>query len=106
MLLEAEARKGDVRFFSSGCRSSAEPSSLQSSTIRGAGRFDYDRAGPALGFSPSAILGFGTDDPTGKDLSWIGDYSDELSVSVATRMFEEAVVLVEKGMSRAVPIAR
>jgi len=30
-------------------------------------------------------------------LSWIGDYSDELAVSIATREFEDAVVWVEKG---------
>ncbi|KAL8286469.1 hypothetical protein RQP46_004486 [Phenoliferia psychrophenolica] len=78
MLSEAEARKGD-------------PSTLRSA------RFDYDGSLPSSGFSPSQILGFGKDDPTGKDLSWIGDYSDELSVSIAMRMFEEACVLVEKG---------
>lgn len=68
----------------------------QPSTLRSA-RFDYDGSLPSSGFSPSQILGFGKDDPTGKDLSWIGDYSDELSVSIAMRMFEEACVLVEKG---------
>ncbi|KAI5481542.1 hypothetical protein MNV49_002768, partial [Pseudohyphozyma bogoriensis] len=78
MLSEAEARKGD-------------PSNLRSA------RFDYDGSLPSSGFSPSEILGFGKDDPTGKDLSWIGDYSDELAVAIATRTFEEAVVLVEKG---------
>ncbi|GAA5858578.1 hypothetical protein JCM1840_001268 [Sporobolomyces johnsonii] len=77
MLSEAEARKGD-------------PSGLRSSR-------DYDGSFASSGFSPSAILGFGKDDPSGKDLSWIGDYSDELSVAIATRTFEEAVVLVEKG---------
>ncbi|KAK4699025.1 exocyst complex component 8, partial [Phenoliferia sp. Uapishka_3] len=78
MLSEAEARKGD-------------PGTLRSA------RFDYDGSLPSSGFSPTEMLGFGKDDPTGKDLSWIGDYSDELSVSIAMRMFEEAVVLVEKG---------
>ncbi|GAA5954199.1 hypothetical protein JCM21900_006959 [Sporobolomyces salmonicolor] len=77
MLSEAEARKGEH----SGLRSSR----------------DYDGSFASSGFSPSKILGFGKDDPSGKDLSWIGDYSDELSVTIATRAFEEAVVLVEKG---------
>lgn len=30
-------------------------------------------------------------------MSWIGDFNDELSVAIATRSFEDAVVLVEKG---------
>lgn len=68
----------------------------QPSTLRT--KLDYGES-PMPGFSPAAILGFGKDDPTGKDLSWIGDYSDELAVSIAMRMFEEAVVLVEKGAS-------
>ena len=68
------------------------------SALRGS-RQDYDGALSSSGFSPSQILGFGKDDPSGKDLSWIGDYSDELAASIATRMFEEATVLVEKGMS-------
>lgn len=45
---------------------------------------------------PSKILGFGKDDPTGKDLSWIGDLSDELSVSIACRAYDEASELIEK----------
>lgn len=68
----------------------------QPSTLRST-RFDYDGSLPSSGFSPSQILGFGKDDPTGKDLSWIGDYADELSVTIAMRMFDEAVTLVEKG---------
>lgn len=60
-------------------------------------RHDYDGSFASSEFRPSSILGFGKDDPSGKDLSWIGDYSDELSVAIATRSFEDAVVLVEKG---------
>ncbi|KAH9817504.1 Cullin repeat-like-containing domain protein [Melampsora americana] len=45
---------------------------------------------------PSKILGFGKNDPTGKDLSWIGDLSDELSVSIACRAYDEASELIEK----------
>lgn len=45
------------------------------------------------------------DDPTGKDLSWIGDFSDELSVAIATRTFEEAVEMIEKGKSIVQPLA-
>lgn len=45
---------------------------------------------------PSKILGFGKDDPTGKDLSWIGDLSDELAVSIACRSYDEASELIEK----------
>ncbi|KAM0754770.1 hypothetical protein T439DRAFT_284794, partial [Meredithblackwellia eburnea MCA 4105] len=89
MLSEAEARKGDVG--GSSLLHVNLPFQLTP------GRFDYDGSLPSSGFSPSQILGFGKDDPTGKDLSWIGDYSDELSVCIAMRMFEEAVVLVEKG---------
>ncbi|TNY18529.1 exocyst complex component EXO84 [Rhodotorula diobovata] len=77
MLSEAEARKGDPRGF----------------------RSDFDGTFASSGFSPAAILGVGRDDPSGKDLSWIGDYSDELAVSIATREFEDAVVWVEKGKS-------
>ncbi|GAA5851476.1 hypothetical protein JCM9279_001081 [Rhodotorula babjevae] len=75
MLSEAEARKGDPRGF----------------------RSDFDGTFASSGFSPAAILGVGRDDPSGKDLSWIGDFSDELAVSIATREFEDAVVWVEKG---------
>lgn len=39
----------------------------------------------------------GKDDPSGKDISWIGDFSDELCVAIVTRAYEDAVVLVEKG---------
>lgn len=45
---------------------------------------------------PSKILGFGKHDPSGKDLSWIGDLSDELSVSIACRAYDEASELIEK----------
>ncbi|GAA5869196.1 hypothetical protein JCM16303_000387 [Sporobolomyces ruberrimus] len=75
MLNEAEARKGDPSGF----------------------RHDYDGSFASSEFDPSTILGYGKDDPSGKDLSWIGNYSDELSVAIATRSFEDAVVLVEKG---------
>ncbi|GAA5821380.1 hypothetical protein JCM11251_004596 [Rhodosporidiobolus azoricus] len=76
MLNEAEARKGD---------------------LRGSGQY-YDGTFSSSGFSPLQFLGLsGKEDPTGKDLSWIGDYADELAVNIATRQFEEAVVLVEKG---------
>ncbi|GAA5946666.1 hypothetical protein JCM3775_001139, partial [Rhodotorula graminis] len=77
MLSEAEARKGDPRGF----------------------RSEFDGTFASSGFSPAAILGVGRDDPSGKDLSWIGDFSDELAVSIATREFEDAVVWVEKGKS-------
>ncbi|GAA5938435.1 uncharacterized protein JCM15063_000734 [Sporobolomyces koalae] len=77
MLSEAEARKGD-------------PSGL---------RNDYDGSFNSSEFNPASILGFVRDDPSGKDSSWIGDYSDELSVAISTRSFEDAVVLVEKGKS-------
>ncbi|GAA5998283.1 exocyst subunit EXO84 [Rhodotorula paludigena] len=80
MLNEAEARKGDA------------------SGLRGF-RSDYDGTFASSGFSPATALGLGKDDPTGKDLSWIGDYSDELSVAISTREFEGAVVWVEKGKS-------
>jgi hypothetical protein len=62
-----------------------------------AARLDYDGSLPTAGFSPNAILGFGPEGASSKDLSWMGDYSDELAVAIALRMFEEAVVLVEKG---------
>lgn len=52
---------------------------------------------PTTTFSPSKHFGFGKDDPSGKDLSWIGDVSDELVVRIALRDFESAVALVEKG---------
>lgn len=55
---------------------------------------------PASNFSPSKHFGFGKDDPSGKDLSWIGDVSDELVVNIALREFEAAVALVEKGQQR------
>ena len=52
---------------------------------------------PLSTFSPSRHFGFGKDDPSGKDLSWIDDVADELAVQIALREFEEGVVLVEKG---------
>lgn len=70
--------------------------SRQASGLRGF-RSDYDGTFASSGFSPATALGLGKDDPTGKDLSWIGDYSDELSVAISTREFEGAVVWVEKG---------
>lgn len=48
-------------------------------------------------FNPAKYLGFGKDDPSGKDLSWIGDFSDELAVAIVLRTYEEAVVSLEKG---------
>ncbi|MBW0489123.1 hypothetical protein O181_028838 [Austropuccinia psidii MF-1] len=45
------------------------------------------------GLQPNKILGFGKDD---KDLSWIGDLSDELAVAIACREFNEAIELIEK----------
>jgi len=51
---------------------------------------------PLATFNPSKFFGFGKDDPSGKDLSWIGDFSDELAVAIALHEFEMAVVLVEK----------
>ncbi|GAA5974202.1 hypothetical protein JCM11641_003323 [Rhodosporidiobolus odoratus] len=75
MLNEAEARKGD---------------------LRGSGQY-YDGTFSSSGFSPAAFLGLGKDEPTGKDSGWIGDFADELAVNIATREFEDAVVLVEKG---------
>lgn len=62
-------------------------------------RQDYDGSYSASGFSPSQVFGFGKDDPSGKDLSWIGDFSDELAVKIAIRDFEEATALIEKGKS-------
>jgi hypothetical protein len=53
---------------------------------------------PTPELSVSSVLDFVKDDPTGKDVSWIGDLSDELAVRVALREFEAAVVLVEKGL--------
>ncbi|GAA5855919.1 hypothetical protein JCM8547_000416 [Rhodosporidiobolus lusitaniae] len=75
MLNEAEARKGD---------------------LRSSGQY-YDGTFSPSGFSPAVFLGIGKDDPTGKDLTWIGDYADELAVNIATREFDEGVGLVEKG---------
>ena len=55
---------------------------------------------PLAGFKPSLIFPFITsDDPSGKDLSWIDDISDQLAVRIALREFEEAVALLEKAKS-------
>lgn len=56
-------------------------------------------------FSPSAHFGFGKDDPTGKDLSWIGDFSDELAVAIALHDYDAAVDLVDKGRAAVPKIA-
>ncbi|SCZ93419.1 BZ3500_MvSof-1268-A1-R1_Chr6-3g08647 [Microbotryum saponariae] len=80
MLSEAEARKGDF-----------------SSTLRGGARSGYDSGLTSNGFSPAQALGLGSGDSTGKDLAWIGDFSDEVSVAIAARMFEEATSFIEKG---------
>lgn len=72
---------------------------MQAGNLRGV-RLDYDGKSALPGFSPSQAFGIGIDDPSGKDMSWIGDFSDELSVAIATRTFEEAVEFVEKGLSR------
>ncbi|SCV67496.1 BQ2448_5107 [Microbotryum intermedium] len=80
MLSEAEARKGDF-----------------SSTLRGGARPGYDSGLTSSGFSSAQALGLGSGDSTGKDLAWIGDFSDEVSVAIAARMFEEATSFIEKG---------
>lgn len=56
-------------------------------------------AGSTSDFSPSEFLGFGkSDSDVGqKDLTWIGDFSDELAVAIVLRTYEKAVGLVEKG---------
>ena len=55
---------------------------------------------PLTGFQPSLVFPFiASDDPTGKDLSWIDDVSDQLAVHIALREFEEAVALIEKAKS-------
>lgn len=98
MLNEAEARKGDVRFFFSPS-SPLSPIILSSScdVAETLSPQYYDGTFSSSGFSPAAFLGIGKDDPTGKDLTWIGDYADELAVNIATREFDEGVGLVEKG---------
>lgn len=39
------------------------------------------------------------DDPSGKDLSWIDDVSDQLAVHIALHEYEQAVALVEQAKS-------
>ncbi|GAA5868987.1 hypothetical protein JCM3774_002441 [Rhodotorula dairenensis] len=79
MLSEAEARKGD-------------PSSLRGY------RSDFDPASGDSDFDPVAALGL-SEASSARDLSWIGDFSDELAVSISTREFEAAVSFVERGKS-------
>ncbi|GAA5976546.1 hypothetical protein JCM10908_005539 [Rhodotorula pacifica] len=79
MLNEAEARKGD-------------PSSLRGY------RSDFDPTLADSDFDPVAALGL-SESSSARDLSWIGDFSDELAVSISTREFETAVSLVERGKS-------
>ncbi|KAM0788257.1 hypothetical protein ACM66B_001408 [Microbotryomycetes sp. NB124-2] len=78
ILNEAEARKGD------------------SSVLRGS-RQDYDGTYSSTGFNPRQLFESVKDDPSGKDLSWIDDVSDEMAVSIAIREFESATTLIEKG---------
>lgn len=47
-------------------------------------------------FDPVATLGL-SESSSARDLSWIGDFSDELAVAISTREFETAVSLVERG---------
>ncbi|GAA5968117.1 hypothetical protein JCM8115_001745 [Rhodotorula mucilaginosa] len=79
MLSEAEARKGD-------------PSSLRGY------RSDFDPSLADSDFDPVSALGL-SEASSARDLSWIGDFSDELAVAISTREFETAVSLVERGKS-------
>lgn len=79
MLSEAEARKGD-------------PSSLRGY------RSDFDPTMADSDFDPVSALGL-SEASSARDLSWIGDFSDELAVAISTREFEAAVSLVERGKS-------
>lgn len=47
-------------------------------------------------FDPVSALGL-SEASSARDLSWIGDFSDELAVAISTREFEAAVSLVERG---------
>ncbi|BGP54222.1 hypothetical protein JCM8202_001355 [Rhodotorula sphaerocarpa] len=78
MLNEAEARKGD-------------PSSLRGY------RSDFDSSFADADFDPVEALGLS--DSSTRDSSWIGDFSDELSVAVSVREFENAVSLIERAKS-------
>lgn len=84
MLSEAEARKGDF-------------------TSRMSRLLDYDGSSTAAGFNPVEHFGFGKHDPSGKDVGWINDWSDEMTVHIAVRDFDDAVALVEKA-KRALPL--
>ena len=39
-----------------------------------------------------------------RDARWIGDFSDDLTVAIALREWDDAVALVEKGESRRITI--
>ena len=55
---------------------------------------------PLAGFQPSTIFSFvSSDDPSGKDLSWIDDIADQLAVHISLREFEQAVSLIETSKS-------
>lgn len=70
---------------------------MQPSSLRG--YRDYDGSFSSSNFNPAAALGLVSGDVPSRDLSWIGDFSDELAVDISTREFEDAVVLIEKGAS-------
>lgn len=75
--------------------SEAETSShTQPSSLRGY-RSDFDSSFADADFDPVEALGLS--DSSTRDSSWIGDFSDELSVAVSVREFENAVSLIERG---------
>lgn len=70
--------------------------------IRGAdlqgGKQGGDKSANLLASSrPLSMIGTSLADS--KDLRWIDDFGDELTMAIATRNFDEAVAQVEKGQS-------
>ncbi|KAI0686819.1 hypothetical protein BC835DRAFT_1420137 [Cytidiella melzeri] len=50
-----------------------------------------------LGMGEKSDVGSSGKDKSERDARWIGEYSDELTVAIALRKFEDAVALVEEG---------
>ncbi|EIW87188.1 hypothetical protein CONPUDRAFT_149220 [Coniophora puteana RWD-64-598 SS2] len=65
------------------------------------GALGLGAGGPSLsGGSGSGGGGGGTKEKDEQDARWVGDFTDELTVAIALRQWENAVALVEKGTAK------
>lgn len=61
---------------------------------------EASQGAPLASFRPATVFPFlGSDYPSGKDLGWIDDVSDKLTMHIALHEFEDAIALIEKAKS-------